>query len=246
MFKLTVYEIKKIFTAGKSAAAVAALMLAAFIVCCVFAGKGVSYTKDQENEILRFDAVCAENPGALDGLEEKRQNRTAEIVAELWLRYAEELETASDKNAVDEKYEKIFDDPSTYYTYTYSEKIDDGALISAVKELQATRRAYADGVAAVLSQAERNAKELREKYGKRFFIKGGIDKHVLRRSRKEIRAELEYKMSAPMRGGGTIFALDHRIPNGTPIENYRYYVSLGRELLGLGPIRGEGWARMAF
>ena len=88
--------------------------------------------------------------------------------------------------------------------------------------------------------------KLREKYGKRFFIKGGIDKHVLRRSREEIRAELEYKMSAPMRGGGTIFALDHRIPNGTPIENYRYYVSLGRELLGLGPIRGEGWARMAF
>jgi len=88
--------------------------------------------------------------------------------------------------------------------------------------------------------------KLREKYGKRFFIKGGIDKHVLRRSCEEIRAELEYKMSAPMRGGGTIFALDHRIPNGTPIENYRYYVSLGRELLGLGPIRGEGWARMAF
>lgn len=165
MFKLTVYEIKKIFTAGKSAAAVAALMLAAFIVCYVFTGKGVSYTKDQENEILRFDAVCAEDPGALDGLEEKRRNRTAEMAAELWLRYAEELETAEDKNAVDEKYEKIFDDPSTYYTYTYSEKIDDGALISAVKELQATRRAYADGVAAVLSQAERNAKELREKYG---------------------------------------------------------------------------------
>ena len=75
MFKLTVYEIKKIFTAGKSAAAVAALMLAAFIVCYVFTGKGVSYTKDQENEILRFDAVCAEDPGALDGLEEKRRNR---------------------------------------------------------------------------------------------------------------------------------------------------------------------------
>ena len=88
--------------------------------------------------------------------------------------------------------------------------------------------------------------ELRKKYGKQFCCKGGIDKHVLRRSKEEIRTELEYKMSEPMLGGGTIFALDHRIPNGVSIENYRYYVNYGRELLGLPPIREEGWARMAF
>ena len=87
---------------------------------------------------------------------------------------------------------------------------------------------------------------LRKKYGKRFYVKGGIDKHVLRRDKTAIRRELEYKMSEIMRGGGTIFALDHRIPNGVPIENYRYYVNLGRELLNLPPIREEGWARMAF
>ncbi|MBE6559731.1 MAG: hypothetical protein E7662_01295 [Ruminococcaceae bacterium] len=88
--------------------------------------------------------------------------------------------------------------------------------------------------------------QLRKKYGKQFYIKGGIDKHVLRRDKDAIRAELEYKMAAPMLGGGTIFALDHRIPNGVPIENYRYYVKLGRELLGLPPVSGEGWERMAF
>ena len=88
--------------------------------------------------------------------------------------------------------------------------------------------------------------KLRQKYGTKFCIKGGIDKHVLRGTQEEIRAELEYKMSGIMRGGGTVFALDHRIPNGVPIENYRYYVKTGREILGLPPVSGEGWARMAF
>ena len=41
-------------------------------------------------------------------------------------------------------------------------------------------------------------------------------------------------------------ALDHLIPNGVSLENYRYYVNTGRELLGLPPITGEGWDRMAF
>ena len=67
----------------------------------------------------------------------------------------------------------------------------------------------------------------RQKYGTRLAILGGIDKHVLRRSKEEIRRELEYKMQPLMRQGGTVFGLDHRIPNGTPLESYRYYVTLG-------------------
>jgi len=88
----------------------------------------------------------------------------------------------------------------------------------------------------------------RQKYGTRLAILGGIDKHVLRRSKEEIRRELEYKMQPLMREGGTVFGLDHRIPNGTPLENYRYYVRLGREILGLPPLdgRSRGWGRMAF
>ena len=88
--------------------------------------------------------------------------------------------------------------------------------------------------------------KMREKYGKAFYVKGGIDKHALRKDKDAIRAELEYKMCDLMKGGGTIFALDHRIPNGVSIENYRYYVNLGREILGLSPIESEGWERMAF
>ncbi|MHC4884958.1 MAG: uroporphyrinogen decarboxylase family protein [Planctomycetota bacterium] len=89
--------------------------------------------------------------------------------------------------------------------------------------------------------------KVREEHGSEFYIKGGIDKHVLRGTQAEIRAELEYKMQASMQQGGVVFGLDHRIPNGTPLENYRYYVDTGREILGLPPRDGssKGWQRMA-
>ena len=88
---------------------------------------------------------------------------------------------------------------------------------------------------------------LRQKYGKTVAFKGGLDKHVLRRSKEEIRRELEYKMQPCMREG-MVFALDHRIPNGTPLENYRYYVRTAREILGLEPLATAepGWERTAF
>ena len=87
---------------------------------------------------------------------------------------------------------------------------------------------------------------LRQKYGKSIAIKGVIDKHVLRTTKEAIRAELEYKLSPEMQGGGIVFALDHLIPNGVPIENYRYYVQLGRELLGLPAAKEDVFVSMAF
>ncbi|MBQ8409263.1 MAG: hypothetical protein IJY39_10420 [Clostridia bacterium] len=88
---------------------------------------------------------------------------------------------------------------------------------------------------------------LREKYGNKLAFKGGIDKHVLRGTRAQIRDELEYKLQPNVRIG-TAFGLDHRIPNGTPLENYKYYVETAREILGLPPLDStrSGWARMAF
>jgi len=90
--------------------------------------------------------------------------------------------------------------------------------------------------------------ELRKRHGPRLAMLGGIDKHVLRQDRAAIRRELRYKMQPLMRGGGMVFGLDHRIPNGTPLENYRYYVDAGREILGLPPREPgrRGWRRMAF
>jgi uroporphyrinogen-III decarboxylase len=83
---------------------------------------------------------------------------------------------------------------------------------------------------------------IRKKYGRQFAMLGGIDKHVLRRSREDIKKELEYKLQDCMRGGGMCFSLDHRIPNGTPLENYRYYVKTAQEMLGVDGSE-KGWFR---
>jgi len=88
--------------------------------------------------------------------------------------------------------------------------------------------------------------ELRKKYGKKLCFKGGIDKHALVKGKEAVKKELEYRLDPHLFGGGTIFGLDHRIPNGVHIDTYRYYVNLTREMLGLDPVSGEGWARMAF
>ena len=88
--------------------------------------------------------------------------------------------------------------------------------------------------------------KLRKLYGTRLAMLGGIDKHIVRQSRQAIRQELEYKLQPIMRHGGMVFSLDHRIPNGTPIENYRYYVRTARQILGLDPNPPPGWGRMAF
>jgi len=89
--------------------------------------------------------------------------------------------------------------------------------------------------------------QLRQTYGKRLAMSGGLDKHVLRQGREAIRRELEYKLQ-PMMRTGMVLGLDHRIPNGTPLADYRYYVDTAREILGLPPRQGlhKGWARMAF
>jgi uroporphyrinogen-III decarboxylase len=88
---------------------------------------------------------------------------------------------------------------------------------------------------------------LRKKYGESLSFKGGINKYVLQKNKLAIRDELEYKLQPLMQAGGNVFGLDHRIPNGTSIDNYRYYVDVAREILKLPP-RGKhkGWRNMAF
>ena len=73
--------------------------------------------------------------------------------------------------------------------------------------------------------------KIRAQYGTRLAFRGGIDKHVLRRSQAEIVAELEYKLPPMIRTGGCVLGLDHRIPNGTPLANYRFYISKVWEII---------------
>ena len=73
--------------------------------------------------------------------------------------------------------------------------------------------------------------KIREKYGNRLSFYGGIDKHVIRKGHAAIDAELEYKLPPMIRSGGCVLGLDHRIPNGTPLEAYRYYLKRVWEVL---------------
>ena len=73
--------------------------------------------------------------------------------------------------------------------------------------------------------------KIREKHGTHLALEGGIDKHVLRRSKEEIVAELEYKIPSMVRTGGCVLGLDSRIPNGTPLANYRFYVDKAWEII---------------
>lgn len=73
--------------------------------------------------------------------------------------------------------------------------------------------------------------KVRQAYGARLAFLGGIDKHVLRRSKAEITAELEYKIPPMLHSGGCVLGLDHRIPNGTPLEHYRFYIAKAWEIM---------------
>ncbi|RKX35248.1 MAG: hypothetical protein DRP71_04335 [Verrucomicrobia bacterium] len=73
--------------------------------------------------------------------------------------------------------------------------------------------------------------KVREKYGNRLAFYGGIDKHVIRKGHEAIEAELEYKIPPMVRTGGCVIGLDHRIPNGTPLEAYRFYLEKAWEIM---------------
>jgi len=71
----------------------------------------------------------------------------------------------------------------------------------------------------------------REQYGTQLAFEGGLDKHIIRRSKDEILAELEYKIPPMVATGGCMLSLDHRIPNGTPMANYRFYHAKAWEII---------------
>lgn len=73
--------------------------------------------------------------------------------------------------------------------------------------------------------------QIRQKYGTRLAFYGGIDKHIIRQSKDDILAELEYKIPPMVKTGGCVLALDHRIPAGTPLDNYRFYILKAWEIM---------------
>jgi uroporphyrinogen-III decarboxylase len=79
--------------------------------------------------------------------------------------------------------------------------------------------------------ADMDIVQIRERYGTRLAFYGGLDKHVIRQSPAAIEAELERKIPPMVRTGGCVLGLDHRIPNGTPLANYRFYIRKAWEIM---------------
>lgn len=76
-----------------------------------------------------------------------------------------------------------------------------------------------------------DAVAVRRKYGTKLAMMGGIDKFALLRGHDAIIAELEYKIPPLIQTGGAVLGLDHRIPNGVTIENYRFYTRKAWEII---------------
>ena len=73
--------------------------------------------------------------------------------------------------------------------------------------------------------------EIREKYGRKLVLWGGIDKRVLSKDRTAIEHELVRKVPQMIDSGGFIPGIDHSVPPDVPFENYKFYVELLRELV---------------
>jgi len=73
---------------------------------------------------------------------------------------------------------------------------------------------------------------LREKYGKKALLKGGVDKIALIKGPKYIDKELE-RLKPLIEEGGYIPHVDHRVPADVPYKHYLYYLRQKRKIIGL-------------
>ncbi|MCC6581393.1 MAG: hypothetical protein IT440_13230, partial [Phycisphaeraceae bacterium] len=73
--------------------------------------------------------------------------------------------------------------------------------------------------------------ELQQQYGSRCGFLGGIQKKALAEGKEAIRTELRRVLPAVKRGG-YLPHLDHACPSNVPLDNYRYYIQMKREILG--------------
>jgi len=73
---------------------------------------------------------------------------------------------------------------------------------------------------------------MREKYGHRVLLMGGVDKTQLAGDREMIRREVA-RIKPLVADGGYIPHVDHRCPPDVSYDNYRYYLQLKRDELGI-------------
>jgi len=79
---------------------------------------------------------------------------------------------------------------------------------------------------------------LREKYGHKALLMGGVDKMRLQGDRSEILAELK-RLQPIVEDGGFIPFVDHRVPPNVPLANYIYYLDAKRDLFNAGKLHPQ-------
>ena len=81
-----------------------------------------------------------------------------------------------------------------------------------------------------LEVAHTDAFELREAYGDRLLLLGGVDKRALIAGKDGIDREVE-RLARLISRGRYIPCVDHRVPADVTLENYRYYLEKKKALL---------------
>jgi uroporphyrinogen decarboxylase len=77
-----------------------------------------------------------------------------------------------------------------------------------------------------------DAVALRKKYGKDLIMVGNIDKKVFLKGKDAIRDEVMSKIPYLLKTGGYFPSLDHNVPPDTPLDGFRHYINLCREIGG--------------
>ena len=68
---------------------------------------------------------------------------------------------------------------------------------------------------------------IREKYGRKVLLHGGVDKMALLKGPKAIEQEL-LRIKPVVEEGGFVPHVDHRCPADVTLENYKFYLKLKR------------------
>ena len=79
-------------------------------------------------------------------------------------------------------------------------------------------------------QAGMDVREVRQRFGTRLAIEGGLDKRVLALDPGAIRAEVDAKVPLLLRDGGYIPAIDHQVPPDVSMANFEYYLQYIRDV----------------
>jgi uroporphyrinogen decarboxylase len=81
-----------------------------------------------------------------------------------------------------------------------------------------------------LEAAHTDPLRLRQEYGERVLLFGGVDKRALIRGKPSIDRELD-RLQPLVELGGCIPCLDHRVPPDVSLDNYLYYLEKKKEIL---------------